>query len=81
MILLLANQLPGILLSDSNNLITSESVLAQVDKVLSFSKMKYYHFEKFFKVQTFSIKYNKSLVKILKRIGPIETLGYTRYHI
>lgn len=53
----------AILLSDSNNLITSESVLAQADKVLSSAMLR---------VETFSMKQNKSLIEISKRIGIME---------
>ena len=53
----------AILLSDSNNLITSERVLAQADKVLSSAMLR---------VETFSMKQNKSLIEISKRIGIME---------
>ena len=51
------------MLSDSNNLITSESVLAQADKVLSSAMLR---------AETFSMKQNKSLIEISKRIGIME---------
>ena len=57
---MLVKQLRAISFSDSNNLITSERILAQADKVSS-SGMLW--------VETFSMNQNKSLIKILKRIS------------
>ena len=57
------------LLSDSYNLDTSESVLIQADNVSSFAMLW---------VQTFSMKYNKSLITILKKTGPTSEPWGTR---
>ena len=54
------------MLSDSNNLITSERVLAQADKVLSSAMLR---------IETFSMKQNKSLIEISKRIVIMEPWG------
>ena len=61
-LLLLVNRLTAMLLSDSSNLITVDSFLAQTDKLSSSAK---------FWIQPFSIMWSKSLIEILEKINPI----------